>query len=320
MKVDAPGLVAAAQRLMVALEGLGGGGVPHPPLGADPASLVAGERLTTAGAELTAALVAHVAALVASIEFLTGAAVAFVQTDEANATIAQALRVGIAEAASVPGFAAPAPPIPPDLRVPMPPPAGLPAPVISAGVHTGDASGGEPFMAAWSEVVQAARHAAETIQAAMAQLPEVLDAPVSTPAVSAHFLTFAKGFTTYAARGAILIRQAKAYGSNIVAARTDIPTPQELTTAENNVRTIQAANVASGGKHAVPLARAVTYRNQLHERTVSNYSPYHSRTDAVTRVTRISPCRPTPRPLTRAPVSPATAPLTPASPVPAPRA
>jgi hypothetical protein len=282
MRVDAPGLVAAAQRLVVALEGLSGSEVPHPPLAADPASLVAGERLTTAGAELTAALVAHVAALLGSIEFLTGAAFTFQATDEANATIAQALRQGAAVAATVPGFATPAPPIPPDLRVPMPPPAGMPPPVISAAVHAGDPGGGEPFAAAWSEVALAARSAAEAVRSAMAELPEVLDAPVSTPAVSAHFVKFASGLDTYAERGSTLVRQARTYESNLTQARAAIPTPVQLTTAETNVRTIQAANVASGGRQAVPLAKAVKYRNQLHEQTVSNYSPYHSRTDAAT--------------------------------------
>ena len=90
MRVDAPGLVAAAQRLIAALEALGGSGVPHPPLGADPASLVAAERLTTAGAELTAALVAHVAALVASAEVLTGAAITYLDTDDQNAAAIRA--------------------------------------------------------------------------------------------------------------------------------------------------------------------------------------------------------------------------------------
>lgn len=282
VKVDAPGLVAAAQRLLVAVEGLGGSEVPHPPLGADPASLVAGERLTTAGAELTTALVAHVAALLGSIEFLTGAAFTFVASDEANAAIVGALRHGMAAAASAPGLATPVPPIPPDLRVPMPPPVGLPPQVISAGVHTGDPGGGEPFIAAWTEAALAARDAAEAIRSAMAELPEVLDAPVSTPAVSAHFVKFAAGLDTYADRGATLARQAKAYGSNLTQARADIPTPQQLTTAETNVQTIRAANFASGGRHAVPLARAVKVRNQLHERTIGNYTPYHSRTDAAT--------------------------------------
>jgi hypothetical protein len=281
MRVDAPGLVAAAQRLIVAMEGLSGSEVPHPPLAADPASMVAGERLTTAGAELTAALVAHVSALLASIEFLTGAAFTFTATDEANAVLA-AFGQGVAAAAAGPGLAAPVPPIPPDLRVPMPPPAGMPAPVISAAIHAGAPGGGEPFIASWHEVALAARSAAEALRSAMADLPEVLDAPVSTPAVSAHFVKFASGLDTYAERGATLARQAQTYESNLVQARAAIPTPQQLTTAETNVRTIQAANVASGGRHAVPLAKAVKYRNQLHEQTVSNYSPYHSRTDAAT--------------------------------------
>ncbi|WP_431240910.1 hypothetical protein ACQ86B_28720 (plasmid) [Mycolicibacterium aichiense] len=45
MMVDAPGLVAAAQRLVSAVAALGGdSGVPHPPLAADPASVGAAQR------------------------------------------------------------------------------------------------------------------------------------------------------------------------------------------------------------------------------------------------------------------------------------
>src|SRR6516164_5704700 len=95
MRVDAPGLVAAAQRLIAALEAVGGSSVPHPPLAADPASVVAAERLTAAGAELTAALVAHVSALVASVEVLTGAAFSYLEADARNAAALGTLRAGL---------------------------------------------------------------------------------------------------------------------------------------------------------------------------------------------------------------------------------
>src|ERR1700693_4191199 len=109
MKVDAPGLVAAAQRLIAAVEALGGSGIPHPPLAADPASLRAAARLTTAAAELTAALGAHVLALVTSVEHLTGAAISYVDTDERNAAAIATLNGAATGGGRVAGCAPPAP-------------------------------------------------------------------------------------------------------------------------------------------------------------------------------------------------------------------
>jgi hypothetical protein len=282
MRVDAPGLVAAAQRLITALEALGGSEVPHPPLGADPASVIAAERLTTAGAELTAALLAHVSALVASLQGLTGAAITFLDTDDQNAASIAALRPGLGGGATGPGSAPPAPPIPPDVRVPMPPPVGMAPKAISVGVYSGNPGDGEAFIGAWAQVAQAARSGSATIRSAVAELPEVLDGPMSTPAVSQHLLKFGDGLDSYADRAYNLVNQAKAYASNQIQVRTHIPTPQELVNSENNVRTLTFANAASGGKHAVALANAINVNNQLNQQAVSAYPPYHARTDAAT--------------------------------------
>lgn len=282
MKVDEPGLVAAAQRLICALEVVGGSGVPHPPLGADPVSVDAAARLTTAGAELTAALVAHMSALVASVEHLTGAAFTYLEADNQNAAAIAALRGGLAGGVSAPGFAPPAPPWPADVRAPMPPPAGLLPEVISAGVHSGTSGAGEGFVSAWSQVAAEARNSSATLRSAVTQLPEVLDSPVSTPAVSQHLLSFADGLDRYADRAQNLSNQATAYASNLIQARADIPTPQELTAADDRVRTIAAANAASGGIHAAALANAVNVKNQLNEQALAGYAPYHARTDADT--------------------------------------
>ena len=282
MKVDAPGLVAAAQRLITALEALGGSGVPHPPLAADPASMVAAERLSTAGAELTAALLAHVSALVASLEVLTGAAITYLDTDDQNAAAISTLEAGMAAAAAGPGSAPPAPPIPPDVRAPMPPPVGMPPKAISVAVHSGAPGDGEAFIGAWSQVAQAARNGSATIRSAVAELPEVLNGPMSTPAVSGHLLNFADGLDACADRAYTLVSQAEAYASNQIQARADIPTPQELTNSENHVRTLTFANAASGGKHSAALAHAVNVNNRLNEQAVTGYPPYHARTDAAT--------------------------------------
>lgn len=281
MKVDAPGLIAAAQRLLAAVEALGGSGVPHAPLAADPASLGAATRLTTAGEELTAALVAHITALVATIEHLTGTAITFVETDANNAAALASLKGGPA-AAAVAGEAPPAPPVPPDVRVPIGPPPPMPPEAISAAVHSGSSTGGEPFINAWSRVAGATHDASQMIRDSVQQLPETLDGPVSTPAVSHHLLKFAKGLETYGQRAQTLVKQANDHADTQFQVRQAVPTPQQFTSAQQRVHTIAVANAASGGKHATQLAQAVADKNKLDTQAVSNYPPYHVRTVANT--------------------------------------
>lgn len=283
MKVDAPGLVAAAQRLVAAVETLNGsGGLPHPPLAADPTSVGAAERLTTAGGELTTALSAHVSALVASLEHLTGTAITFTETDNQNAAALSTLTGGNSGPAPVAGSAPPPPPIPPDVRAPLPPPAGMTPEVISAAAHTGEPNAGEPFSAAWSTASTTSRDASQHLRSAVAQLPEVLDGPVSTPAASKHLLAFADGLDAYADRGNALVTQAASYSNNITAARQSIPTPEQHTAAQNRVVSLAQANAASGGRYAAALANAVNEKNQLNARTVAGYSDYHANTDTAT--------------------------------------
>ncbi|EFG78649.1 hypothetical protein HMPREF0591_1439, partial [Mycobacterium parascrofulaceum ATCC BAA-614] len=282
MKVDAPGLIAASQRLLAAVEGLGGSGVPHAPLAADPASLGAATRLTTAGEELTAALTAHVAALVGTIEHLTGTAITFVETDANNAAALASLNGAGATAAGVAGSAPPAPPVPPDVRVPMGPPPPMPPEAISVAVHSGSPSGGEPFINAWSRVAAATHDASQLIRDSVQQLPDTLDGPVSTPAVSHHLMTFAKGLDTYGRRAQTLVKQANDHADSQFQVRQAVPTPQQFTTAQKRVQTIAFANAASGGKHAAQLAQAVAEKNKLDTQAVTHYPPYHVRTVANT--------------------------------------
>ena len=282
IRVDAPGLVAAAQRLLTAVETLGGAGVPHPPLAADPASIGAAARLTTAGTQLTAALGAHVSALVASVEHLTGAAMTYLDTDERNASAIATLNGAAAGAGAGAGSAPPPPPIPPDVRAPIPPPVTALPEAISAAAHSGSPHAGEPFTSAWTHVAGAARDGASTIRSAVAHLPETLDGPASTPAVSGHFLSFADGLDTYAERAQGLAVQAVKYAGNQSQARQDIPPPQQLAGAQARIQTIAHANAASGGKYAVPLANAIADKNHLDQKAVNGYLGYHAKTDADT--------------------------------------
>jgi hypothetical protein len=280
MKVDAAGLVAAAQRLITAVAGVSGGAA-HPPLAADPTSIGAAERLTTASAELSTAMSAHVLALIASLEHLMGTAVTFLETDARNAAALRTL-TSAAGAAPVNGAAPPAPPIPPDVRAPLPPAAAMPAEVISAGAHAGTPGGGEGFIAAWSQAGSAAREASDHIRAAVAQLPDVLEGPVSAPAVTSHLLTFADGLQSYADRAHGLVNQAGNHSAQQHQARQAIPSPATLQGAQNRVTALANANATSGGRYSAALASAISDKNQLDQQAITAYGDYHAQTEAAT--------------------------------------
>jgi hypothetical protein len=174
------------------------------------------------------------------------------------------------------------PPIPPDVRAPLPPPAGMMPEALSAAAHTGTPGAGEPFTAAWTTASGAARDASENLRAAVAHLPETLDGPASTPAASKHLLAFADGLDRYADRGQTLVTQAERYAGNLEQARQDIPTPAQHTAAQNRVVSLAQANAVSGGRYAAPLANAVSEKNQINERTINGYAGYHENTDTAT--------------------------------------
>lgn len=281
MKIDAPGLVMAAQRLMTAVQAVQGAGVPHPPLAADSASVGASERLTSASGELTASIAGHITGLVTSLEVLTGLAVGFTAADETSAKGLATLTPAGA-AATPAGFAPPAPPVAPDVRVPIPPPAAPMPEALSAAVHAGDPSAGQPFIEAWNSVGATARDTAEAVRFAAANLPETLDAPMSTHAVTAHLNKYADGLETYGDRASGLAQQAAAHADNYMQARESIPSPQVFTQAKMNISNLQRANAASGGKYAGPLMQALAEKGKLDQHAVTGYGTYHAATEADT--------------------------------------
>ena len=281
MKVDAAGLVAAAQRVAATLEGLAGGEALHPALAADQVSGGAAGRLSTAGAQLAATLGALSAGLVASAEQLTGVALGFVATDEHNA----ARITTLADSPNGPGYrgwAPPAPPLPQDVRAPLPPPVAASPEAISAAVHSGDQGAGEAFIGSWSQVADAAADAAAVIRSAINHLPDALDGPVSAPAVSDHLRRYANRFDACGSRAQLLARQATEHAAQQGQARQDIPHPQQLQRAQHRVQTIALANTESRGAYAVPLAQATADLTTLNDQAVQGFTGYHLVTDATT--------------------------------------
>ncbi len=282
MRVDAAGLIAAAQQLIGTVETLGAGtGVPHPPLAADPASVGAAERLTAAGATLASDLRAQVTAVVASLEFLTGTAISFTATDENNAANLRTLQSG-GGAVGPSGTAPPPPAVTPDVRPPLAPPVAMEPTILSAAVHATNSGGGEPFIASHTTAASTIRDATGFIRSVVSTLPQVLDTPATTEAVSQHLMAHAVGLEDSADRSGALAVQAAGHATEHDQATRSIPTPEQLAEASNQVRELAQANAVSGGRYAAPLAAAIQRKNQLEAQTMAGYGQYHTGTDKAT--------------------------------------
>jgi hypothetical protein len=288
LKVDAAGLVAAAQRVAAAVDGVAGGEALHPPLAADQVSGGAAGRLSTAAAQLAATLGVLSAGLVASAEQLTGVALGFVATDEHNAARIATLS-DTPNGPALNGCAPPAPPVPADVRAPLPPPAAASPETISAAVHSGDPGAGEAFIGSWSQVAAAAADAAAVIRSALNRLPDTLDGPVSAPAVIKHLRRYADRFEACGSRARLLARQATEHAAQQAQARQGIPQPQQLHRAQHRVQTIALANTQAHGAYAAPLAQATADLTALNDQAVHGFAGYHLATDATTAGTLDEP-------------------------------
>ena len=282
MKVDPAGLVAAAQRLTEALAAVAGADPVHPALGADPASLGAAKRLSTAGASLAASLAAQAAGLVATAEQLGVAATGYVATDEANAALIGSLGAAGGGGPLLVGAAPPAPPLPADVRAPLAPIPAASGEALARATHAGDPSAGQAFADSWSRVSTAAADAAATVRSVVDHLPDVLDSPHAAPAVNAHLLNYANGFEAAGQRAGALARQAGMHAAERVQAGQDIPAPAEFTAAQRRVEQIAVANARTGGAYAVPLAQAEGDQRALNAQAVAGYTAYHAATDTTT--------------------------------------
>ena len=280
IQVDPSGLAAAAQRIADVLAELVGGDPAHPPLGADPASAGAATRLSTAGASLVAVIGEQTLGLAVTAAQLLNVSTTFELQDLYNKSGLENL--GVPDLVAVTGWAPPSPPIPPDIRPPLVPPPPLPGEALSTAVHSGDPNAGAAFISAWRELVSTLEGAADTVRAVAGQLPEAWDSPVSTDAVRDHLYRYAQAFDTSASRAHTLAWQADRHGEQNAQARNDIPSPQQFADLRQQIQTVSAANIASGGKYAAQLTGLLGEKTALDTKAVQGYGALHTETDATT--------------------------------------
>ena len=280
MHVDPTGLASAAQRIADVLAELMGGDPAHPPLGADPASAGAAVRLSTAGASLVAVIGEQALGLAATAAQLLNVTTTFVAQDEFNKSGLE--KLGVPDMVSVTGWAPPSPPIPPDIRPPLAPPPPVPGEALATAVHSGDPNAGEAFISAWTQLVSALESAADTVRSVGAQLPEQWDSPVSTDAVRDHLYRYAQALDTSASRARTLAWQARRHGEQNAQARNDIPSPQQFAALRQQIQTVSAANIASGGKYAAQLGQLLGEKTALDTKATQGYGAFHTETQTTT--------------------------------------
>ena len=280
IQVDPAGLASTAQRIADVLAELMGGDPVHPPLGADPASAGAAARLSTAGASLVAVIGQQALGLAVTAAQLLNVSTTFEVQDLLNKSGLD--KLGIPDLITVTGWAPPSPPIPPDVRPALMPPPPVPGEALSTAVHSGDPNAGAAFISAWRELVSALEGAADTVRATAAQLPEQWDSPVSTDAVRDHLYCYAQAFDTSASRASTLAWQADRHAEQNVTARNDIPTPRQYAELRQQIQTVSAANIASGGRYAAQLTQLLGEMTALDSKTMQGYGALHSETEATT--------------------------------------
>ena len=287
IQVDAAGLAAAAQRIADVLAELMGGDPAHPPLGADPASAGAAARLSTAGASLVAVIGEQALGLAATAAQLLNVSTSFELQDLYNKSGLENL--GVPDLVAVTGWAPPSPPIPPDIRPPLTPPPPVPGETLATAVHSGDPNAGAAFISAWTQLVSALQGAADTVRSVGSSLPAQWDSPVSTDAVRDHLSRYARALDTSASRAQTLAQQADRHSEQNVQARNDIPSPQRFADLRQQIQTVSAANIASGGRYAPQLAALLGEKTALDSKAAQGYSAFHSETEATTAGDGVAP-------------------------------
>ena len=281
VSVDPSGLVSAAQRITAALSDVTTANPEHPPLAADPASVGAAGRLTTAGTTLASVLVEQAAGLAATAEQLANVAAGFTAKDAANATKISSLNTA-SEGAAVSGWAPPSPPIPPDARPVLAAPPAAPAEIISNAVHSGDSASGEAFISGWRQVAGSARDASAAVRSVADSLPDSWDSPVATDVVRGHLIKYANALETSGQRADTVAEQANRHAQEVAQARSDIPSPDAFQAMNHQLQTLAQANAQTGGMYAVPLANAVEQKAQMEAQTAQGFGGYYASTEATT--------------------------------------
>ena len=277
MKVDVPGLIAAAQKLLGQATSAQGLLAETAPLAADPTSGGAAARLDTASLQLWGAACAQAYSMHKAATHLLMIAAKFGGQEEINAAgLTMLLPPSLIADETTLATLEPVPPIPPDVRVPLPSGTPLSGEGFSQLVHTGSATNGGGFTETATNNAIAIDTAATTVREVAASVPDLWDSPVGTAALAGRLNEHVTALNTIADRWFELADQARKHADDYSQTVSATPKPQEFKDVE------AAWSRAAAAKDPVAMSQAVSARGQLEQRALAEAVRYAGVTETNT--------------------------------------
>lgn len=277
MKVDVPGLIAAAQKLLGIATSAQGLLAETAPLATDPTSGGAAARLDTASMQLWGAACAQAYSMHKAAVHLIMIAAKFGGQDEINAAGLTMLVVpSMAADDATLATLEPVPPIPSDVRVPLPPAPPLSGEGFAQLVHTGSAANGVGFSNTATNNGIAIDTAAMTVRELAAAVPEMWDSPVGTDALAGRLNEHVTALNTIADRWFELADQARKHADDYSQTVAATPKPQEFQDK------IDAFNRAQAAGNTIAASQALQERGLLDERARAEAARYAGITETTT--------------------------------------
>jgi hypothetical protein len=276
IKVDVPGLMAAAQKLLGLATSAQGLLAETAPLAADPTSGGAALRLDTASMALWGAACAQAASLHTAATQLMMVAAKFGTLEEINAHGLTMLE-GASKATDDVALATlpPVPPLPLDVRVPISPGTPLTGEGFAQLVHKGSAANGVGFNNASTNNGIAIDTAAMTVREVAAAVPELWESPTGTAALAGRLNEYVTNLNAIADRWFALGDQSRRHAEDYSATVSATPTPEEFVQARTQFN--QATDPIAKSQAALALGR-------LESLATAEASRYAGVTDATTGV------------------------------------
>ena len=277
MKVDVPGLVAAAQKLLGLATSAQGLLAETLPLATDPTSGGAAARLDAASVQLWGAACAQAYSMHKAAVHLIMIAAKFGGQEEINAAGMTMLVVpSMAADDATLATLEPVPPIPPDVRVPLPPVPPLTGEAFSQQITDGSAANGTGFGTTATNNGIAIDAAATTVREVAAMVPELWESPVGTAALAGRLNEHVAALNTIADRWFELGDQARKHADDYSQTVAATPKPQEFKDNED------AYNRALAARDTIAASQLVTARGVLQQRALAEAARYAGVTETST--------------------------------------
>ena len=190
---------------------------------------------------------------------------------------AYGLLQGVDDAALV--TLAPVPPLPPDVRVPIPPGTPLSGEGFSQLVHTGSAENGAGFTSTATNNGVASDTAAANVKAVAASVPDLWESPTGTAALAGRLNEYVTNLNAIADRWFALADQSRRHADDYSQTVSVTPKPEEF----------QRAHDAIAQSHGIGRSQAVAQLGRLEAQGTAEASRYALVTDVTTGIGTTEP-------------------------------